>query len=100
VPAQSDEPFVLESLRPFEWSSDDAIAFEAAQDVVGRFVAECSARHRAERLRGARPAVLAHWEEQIAVAARDRRALRYDDADGVRATIAEYRNRLEALPDE
>jgi hypothetical protein len=88
---------IIGSMRPYEWSSEDAVAYEVAIEAINGAIGAYTARIAAEK---AKPepdaAAIERWQAGQTECVRLRRQLDPDN----QAQIAEARRHFTALADE
>ena len=93
-----DDESVLNHVQPYEWSDEQAIDFEVAQDTISLFIAACTDRYWTERRKDSPDAaVMEYWEEERRKASQASHALRADDPAAIRATLLAFGQRIRDL---
>ncbi|WP_327687073.1 hypothetical protein [Streptomyces sp. NBC_00467] len=90
---------VIRNLRPHDWSSEEAVAYEAAIEAINNVVGAYSALIADAELRPGTEAALAEYRRLRTECQQERRALKAEDSENVARIRRVYAARLNELPE-
>lgn len=95
---QEPQPPVVDRLEPFVWSSDEALAYEAAIEAINRAVGAYTGLIAKEQTQPSPDqGALERWRSARRACHADRVALRADDTEAVARTRMEYAQLVERI---